>query len=162
EFSQLGQVTVRTLRHYDELDLLKPAYINPESDYRYYTIEQLPTLHRIIALKEMGLPLGQIRSLLADAVSAETLRGPLEEREQALERQVASERRRLARVSGRLRLIEQEGALSPYEFVLKSAPAQTVATIRQVVPHVSQMKEYRCDEFDLIYSWLQRVAPKQI
>ena len=60
EFSQLGQVSVRTLRLYDELGLLRPVYINPDSEYRYYSIEQLPTLHRIVALKELGLPLGQI------------------------------------------------------------------------------------------------------
>jgi DNA-binding transcriptional MerR regulator len=161
EFSQLGQVTVRALRHYDELDLLKPAYINPESDYRYYTIEQLPALHRIVALKEMGLPLSQIRELLAGAVSTDTLRGLLQERERSIERQIAAERQRLARVAGRLRLIEQEGAVSPYEVALKRIPEQTVATIRQIVPHVSQMKEYRCDEFDLIYAWLQGVTAER-
>ncbi len=42
EFSQMAQVTIRTLRHYDELGLLKPVHIDRFTDYRYYTIEQLP------------------------------------------------------------------------------------------------------------------------
>ena len=60
EFSQLSQVTIKTLHHYDAIGLLKPAYIDPASGYRYYSLDQLPRLHRIIALKDMGLSLEQI------------------------------------------------------------------------------------------------------
>jgi DNA-binding transcriptional MerR regulator len=155
EFSQLGQVTVRTLRHYDELGLLKPAYIAPESEYRYYTLEQLPALHRIVALKELGLPLGEISALLAGPVPRERMRALLREREATIERQIAEEHQRLARVAARLRQIEEDGGVSPYEVAIRAVPAQAVATIRQLVPHVSQMKEYRCDEFDMVYAWLR-------
>ncbi|CAM4353194.1 MerR family transcriptional regulator [Paenibacillus sp. MB22_1] len=51
EFSKLSQVPVKTLRFYDQLDLLKPAYKDQQSGYRYYTSEQLLVLHRILALK---------------------------------------------------------------------------------------------------------------
>ena len=60
EFSQLSQVTVKTLHHYDEIGLLKPAHIDRFTNYRYYTVEQLPRIHRIMALKELGLSLEQI------------------------------------------------------------------------------------------------------
>jgi DNA-binding transcriptional MerR regulator len=154
EFSQLGQVTVRTLRHYDDLGLLKPARIDPGSDYRYYDLEQLPILHRIMAYKEMGLPLGTIRRLLAEPVAVEQMRRLLEERLAAISVQIAEEQQRLVRVAARLRLIEEEGALSPYEVTEKAVPAQTVATIRRTVPHISRMKEYRCAELEIIYAWL--------
>ena len=55
EFSRLSQVTIKTLHHYDELGLIKPAHTDPISNYRFYTVEQLPRIHRIMALKEMGL-----------------------------------------------------------------------------------------------------------
>jgi DNA-binding transcriptional MerR regulator len=154
-FSQLGQVSVRTLRHYDELGLLKPAFVAPESEYRYYALEQLPVLHRIVALKELGLPLGEISALLAGPVPLERMRALLREREAESERQIAEERQRLARVAARLRQIEEEGGVSPYEIALRAVPAQAVATIRRIVPHVSQMKAYRCDEFDTVYDWLR-------
>jgi DNA-binding transcriptional MerR regulator len=155
EFSQLGQVTVRTLRHYDELGLLKPAHIDPASEYRYYTLEQLPTLHRIVAWKEMGLPLGTIGALLVEPAPVEQMRRLLQERQSAITHQIAEEQQRLARIAARLRMIEEEGGVSPYEVALKEVPAQTIATIRQTVPHITQMKDYRCEELDFIYSWLR-------
>jgi DNA-binding transcriptional MerR regulator len=54
DFSRLGQVTVKTLRHYGQLGLLKPAWIDRYTGYRYYSLEQLPRLNRILALKELG------------------------------------------------------------------------------------------------------------
>jgi DNA-binding transcriptional MerR regulator len=60
EFAWLGQVTVETLRHYDRLGLLKPARLDRFTDYRYYALDQLPRLNRILALKGLGLTLEQI------------------------------------------------------------------------------------------------------
>ena len=50
EFSALAQVSIRTLRHYDEVGLLKPTHVEAQSGYRYYSVSQLPRLHRILAL----------------------------------------------------------------------------------------------------------------
>ncbi|MBO5653686.1 MAG: MerR family DNA-binding transcriptional regulator, partial [Clostridia bacterium] len=47
QFSKLGKITVKTLRYYDKIGLLKPAMIDSSSSYRYYTVEQLKTLHLI-------------------------------------------------------------------------------------------------------------------
>ena len=77
EFSRLSQVTIKTLHHYDELGLLKPARIDPTTNYRFYTVEQLPRIHRIMALKEMGLSLEQIGLLLEKDLSTEEMRGML-------------------------------------------------------------------------------------
>ena len=44
EFSRLGRVTVRALRHYEEIDLLAPEIVDRETGYRYYSASQLPTL----------------------------------------------------------------------------------------------------------------------
>lgn len=60
EFSKLTQVSVRMLRHYDEIGLLKPAEIDCFTDYRYYKEEQLPAMCRIKALKDMGFSLADI------------------------------------------------------------------------------------------------------
>ena len=55
EFSKLARVTARQLRYYDEYGMLQPAHIDAETGYRYYSATQLPRLHRILALKELGL-----------------------------------------------------------------------------------------------------------
>ena len=56
EFSKLSRVSVRMLRHYDEIGLLKPAEIDRFTDYRYYREDQLPIAGRIAALKDIVLP----------------------------------------------------------------------------------------------------------
>jgi DNA-binding transcriptional MerR regulator len=60
DFSSLAQVSIKTLRYYDERGLLSPAHIDPETGYRYYSASQLSQLHRILALKDFGFSLEQI------------------------------------------------------------------------------------------------------
>jgi DNA-binding transcriptional MerR regulator len=57
EFSKFSQVTVKTLRYYDQIGLLKPAEVDRFTGYRYYSVDQLPRLNRILALKDLGLSL---------------------------------------------------------------------------------------------------------
>ncbi len=54
DFAKHGRVSVRMLRHYDGIGLLRPAHVDPHSGYRSYTGEQLVRLNRVIALKELG------------------------------------------------------------------------------------------------------------
>ena len=63
EFSRLGRVTVRTLRHYGEIGLLKPEIIDRQTGYRYYSARQLQKLLAIVQLKELGFSLAEIRDL---------------------------------------------------------------------------------------------------
>lgn len=59
-FSKLSRVSIRMLRYYDEIGLLHPAYIDPESDYRYYREDQLPQIGWITALRDMGFSLADV------------------------------------------------------------------------------------------------------
>ncbi len=162
EFSQMAQVTIRTLRHYDELGLLKPVHIDRFTDYRYYTVEQLPQLNRILALKDLGFSLEQIARSLKDDVSPEQLRGMLRMKQAELEQQVEEEQIRLTRVAARLRQIEREGKQPEYEVVLKQGTAQTLLSIRQTVPNVAAMQRYRCSMYTDVYVWLDEQRVKSI
>lgn len=152
DFSQLGQVSTRMLRHYDKLGLLTPSHTDEWTGYRYYTIDQLPRLHRIIALKDMGLSLEQIGKLLAesDELPLAQLRGMLRMRQADLAQELQQKQMQLMQVEARLRQIEQEGRPSPYEVVVKSLPAQPIASMRQIVPTIAEVGYY-CD---LIYGRL--------
>jgi len=134
DFSKLAQVSVKALRHYDRLSLIKPAWVDRYTGYRYYMLDQLPRLNRILALKDLGFSLEQIGRLLKDNLSAAELRGMMRLKHGELARQLQAEQARLARIEARLRQIEQEGALPPYEVVLKSAPPQQVIGVREVLP----------------------------
>jgi predicted transcriptional regulator YdeE len=151
DFSKLAQISVKTLRYYGELGLLRPAWIDRFSGYRYYTAEQLPRLNRILALKELGFSLEQIQRLLQDDLPSSELRGMLRMKQAELERQVQAEQERLERLERRLRQIEQEGMLPAYEVILKSVPPMKVVGIRQVVPSFRQVSRL----FDELLSCLQ-------
>ena len=62
EFSKLSRVSVRMLRHYDEIGLLPPASIDSATGYRYYSEDQLPVAGRITALRDIGFGLGEIQA----------------------------------------------------------------------------------------------------
>ena len=65
EFARLGSVSVRTLRHYDEIGLLHPAKVGPGTGYRSYAADQFGQLNRIMALKGLGFSLEQTHKLIS-------------------------------------------------------------------------------------------------
>ena len=162
DFSQIGQVSVRMLRHYDELGLLKPAYVDRLTDYRYYSLEQLPKLNRLLALKDLGFSLVHIAELLNDDLPAPQLRGMFFMKRAEIEQQLQEGQARLARVEARLKQIEQEGRLSDYEVVLKKIEPMMIASARQVVPALLDMQQYRRMLFAEVYDWLAQSALKSV
>lgn len=154
DFSQLGQVSIRTLRLYDEMNLLKPAQIDKFTGYRYYTIEQLPRLNRILALKDLGLSLEQIGDLLKRDLPPDQLRGMLMLKQAEIEQQMQAMQTQMRRVEARLKQIECEGQPSPYEVVIKSVEAQTIISSRRLVPDLRLMVDYRCEMYQAVYYWL--------
>jgi DNA-binding transcriptional MerR regulator len=130
EFARAGGVTVRMLRHYDQLGLLTPAEVDPWSGRRRYDLSQLGKLHRIVTLKELGFTLGQVADLLAEGVGAGELRGMLRLRRTELLTQVNEVRHRLAQLDARLRLIESESEMTVTdEIVLKRAEPTRIAAV---------------------------------
>jgi len=161
DFSQLGQVSVRTLHHYDRRGLLKPAKTDDWTGYRFYSADQLPCLNRILALKDLGFSLDQIGRLLEDGVPAGQLRGMLTLKQAEIERQLAEGQTQLVRVEARLRQIEHEDEPSPYEIVLKRVAPRTIASVRGIVPTLEDMPTRRCDLYDELYATLaqRRLEP---
>ena len=155
EFSVLGRVSVRMLRHYEKLGLLVPAETDAYTSYRYYTLDQLPRLNRITALKQLGFSLEQVGEILANNPSAEEMRALLNDRRALLAAEIEQSSQRLEQVDVRLAQIEREGVPpEESEVVLKSLPAVTVASVRAVVPSVECMSDYCDDHFGRIAAWL--------
>lgn len=102
EFARHGRVSVRMLRHYDAIGLLRPACVDPGTGYRFYQAGQLAELNRIIALKNLGFTLQQVEAILAEKVSVAELRGMLRLRRAEIRAQIGAETTRLARVEARL------------------------------------------------------------
>jgi len=119
EFSRLSQVTVKTLHHYDELGLIKPAHIDPVTNYRFYEVEQLPRIHRIMALKEMGLSLEQIGLMLEKELPTDEIRGMLHFKQAEIQQEMREANRQLSMVEFRLRMIEAEINFPELDVVMK-------------------------------------------
>lgn len=130
DFARLAEVSMTTLRYYDEIGLLKPIQVDPETGYRFYTMDQLPRLHRILAFKELGLGLTQIVEILDEGISPEALQGMLRLRQAQLQQQIQAEEEQLARIEARLRSLEQGSGLPTYEVVLKTVKPITGVSLR--------------------------------
>ncbi|WP_331767412.1 MerR family transcriptional regulator [Embleya sp. NBC_00896] len=129
DFARHGRVSVRMLRHYDAIGLLRPAHVDPASGYRFYEAGQLAQLNRVVALKELGFTLQQVREILDQRVNLDELRGMLRLRRAELAAAMAADALRLARVEARLRTIESEGRVPSDDVVLKRIPAVRVAEL---------------------------------
>ncbi|MEW2432839.1 MerR family transcriptional regulator [Streptomyces caniferus] len=129
DFAQYGRVSARMLRHYDAIGLLRPARTDPVSGYRFYEAAQLARLNRIIALKELGFSLQQVRAILAEEVSVPELRGMLRLRRAELEAALTAAGARLAQVEARLRTIESEGRMSADDVVVKRTETVLLAEL---------------------------------
>jgi DNA-binding transcriptional MerR regulator len=138
EFARIGQVSIATLRHYDQYGLLKPNALDPDTGYRYYSLDQLPRLNRILALKELDFPLEQIARLLEENLSLEQLRGMFTLKQAQTQHMIDAEQARLTRIAAQLRQIEHEGKMPAYEVLLKQVDPLLVASIRDRIPIISE------------------------
>jgi effector-binding domain-containing protein len=139
DFSKLSQVSVKTLRYYDDMGLLHPVAVDPFTGYRYYSASQLPRLNRVLALKDLGLSLDQVAQVLDEGLSPAQLRGMLRLKQAEVRQQVDEDQARLVRIEARLRQIEREDHMPDYEIVLKTVEPQRVAAVRRVMPSYPAM-----------------------
>lgn len=127
-FSKMNQVTIKALRHYDEIGLLAPAFIEKFTGYRYYTSEQLPILHQILALREMGFTLDEIKQV-QDGVPEQVL---LQKKKLEIIKKIAADTLRLAQVESYL--AKNDESAGEYHIILKELPQVIVASMRTIIP----------------------------
>lgn len=162
DFSKLAHVSIKTLHHYGELGLLKPVHIDRFSGYRYYGLEQLATLNRILALKDLGLTLEQVAQLLHDDISPAEMRGMLRLKRMELATRVEEEQSRLARVEARLRQLEREGQSMHADVALKQVPAQTILTAQVVAANEELLQPARQSLVAILQNQLERAQLKPV
>ena len=63
-FATIAHLSVKTLRHYQQVGLLEPAEIDPSTEYRYYTLDQLPSARLIRRLRDLRMPVADVRAVL--------------------------------------------------------------------------------------------------
>lgn len=109
EFSRLSKVTLKTLRYYDQIGILKPRKVDHDTGYRYYSADQLLELNRILIYKELGFTLPQITQLLHEDITLENIQGMFKLKKSEIQQLIDTEQAKLARIEERMQLIEREG-----------------------------------------------------
>jgi methanogenic corrinoid protein MtbC1 len=109
DFSRISGVSIKTLRNYDKIGLLKPNKVDQSTGYRYYAADQLVRLNSIVVLRNLGLSLGEIRSFLNGHASPDHVSHMLHVKRVEIQQQLLIEKRRLGQVEDWLRQIERDG-----------------------------------------------------
>ena len=128
EFSRLSRISVRMLRHYDQVGLLKPAEQDAQTGYRRYAVSQLAEANRITVLRDLGFPIREI-GRLAHADDGELARA-LDDRARELEEGIGREQRRLADLRRFRQEVEAGGAAVSCQVTLVSVPPYQVVALR--------------------------------
>ena len=152
EFSKISRVSKRLLHYFDESGLLKPARIDPQTGYRYYSASQLPRLNRILALRDLGLTLDHIAVMLQADVSDEEIHGMLLMKKAELEQTLQEDMHRLGRIEARIQ--QNQMADDALDVVIKSIPAQLFLSIRAILPSPEEMIQ--------LVQYVQRVLPSRV
>ncbi|MGM0238465.1 MerR family transcriptional regulator [Enterococcus sp. AZ103] len=136
QFSKLSGTSSRMLRHYEKMDLLKPAKIDPDNNYRYYQAEQLTTVNKIKKLQSFGFSLTLIKEILNQENPVD-LEKYLYTRQQELAEELAvitQQKDSLAQIQAEL---DDRQNLLDYHVVLKELPSRKVMSIRKVIADAS-------------------------
>ena len=133
DFSKLSRVSVRMLRHYDDIGLLKPAQTDAFTGYRYYREEQLLVIGRITALKDMGFSLADIVRILEIYEDRDQLDAFLRAREEELTRLSKETEYRLTLLETARNRLRKEQHMN-YDVTVRTIPERYAATVRMVVP----------------------------
>ena len=136
QMSKICAVSVKTLRHYDKIGLLKPRRTDPENGYRYYEEEQIETMLLIGRLKRYGFSLEDVR-LLLECKDERVLFSRLQKQKEKLKLQKQDMELVIGELSAHLRNFERTGDImgyqKGYEIAVVTAPDQWVLASRQMM-----------------------------
>ena len=136
EFSKMMQVTVKTLRHYEQMGLLLPAEVDEWTGYRYYTLEQMQRLNGILKLKDMGFALDEIK-LLYDNDTHKPSMAQLKAKIAECERNIVLLKRRRKHL---LDMVDSRKNIRNMEkFSIQTLPAIIIASHRSVIESYEQL-----------------------
>ncbi len=133
-FSRLVRLSVRSLRRYDALGLLRPTYVDPATGYRRYTLEQVRDAETIRLLRELGVPLAVVGEILGDRADREAVLARLETHLARLEADMQVQRERVRRLQT---LVTQDDPFPAQLVIEQRLSPQPVAAIRFRTSHRS-------------------------
>ena len=129
-FSKLSGLSIETLYYYEKIGLLKPFYIDAETNYRYYASEQLATVNKILVFKDTGFSLQQIADVINQDPSPDELVTLLDNKVKELEEKIVKEQQHLKRVKTAIQLFKDRCIHQFDEISVKRVNPLLVASLR--------------------------------
>ena len=155
EFASLMKVTVKTLHHYDKINLLKPVQIDPVTGYRRYDSEQFSTIIQIRKYRALGFTLPAIRQLLSQDAGGFKERGLLERQRHKLMQSIGQELAKVREISTLLGDVEQ---YLEYSMPLSTLLAQTYPDMMMLESCMQLPPPFECSARDLVMGHSQLTA----
>ncbi|MEG0958025.1 MAG: MerR family transcriptional regulator [Erysipelotrichaceae bacterium] len=131
ETAMIHGISKQTLIYYDQISLLKPHHYDPYNHYRYYTMEEFATLDIILLLKEIGVPLNQIKSYLNHRNVKQSI-DLFKQQEAKLEKKIRSLKHLQAKINNKLRVFQ--------DYNESSQEVDVVFLRHQPLQHIIEMK----------------------
>lgn len=138
DFSKLSRISIRMLRHYNEIGLLVPENVDDFTGYRYYSEAQLPIANRITALKDMGFSLAVIGEILSQYSDPDRLKIYLEIKKTEVAEEKNSLEKQLLLLETTLNRLGKGDNNMKYNVTLKNMPKRYVASVRKIIPSYDQ------------------------
>ncbi|MGN1098331.1 MAG: MerR family transcriptional regulator, partial [Clostridia bacterium] len=155
QFSKVCMVTVKTLRHYDKLGLIKPVHTDKFTNYRYYDESQLPLMLNIVRFKRYGFSLEEIKYLLSETDKS-ALISKLRDQASKLEAQRAETDSVIKELNRHLHEFERTGEIMSYHNNYKITLEQA-----EKLPIISSRQVMSIDDFCKYYGLLFERAAKE-
>lgn len=138
DFSKLSRISIRMLRHYDELGLLVPKHTDDFTGYRYYAEDQLTIAGRIVALRDMGFGLVAIGEILHSYDNPQALAEFLAVKQAEVRAEAEAVSHRLLLLDTAINRLRKDETAMNYNVIVKTMPERYVASVRKVIPAYDQ------------------------
>lgn len=139
EISKLFHMNIRTLRYYDDIGILKPALVNPETNYRYYSTEQFERLNAIRYLRALDVPLAKIAEFFEEKDVDTMLSLFIEQREDVRQRKLQLERIE-SKITNRIEQIESAVSADFGRITVKSLPPRRIVLLEKSFTYADDLE----------------------
>lgn len=157
----MTRVSIRMLRYYDEIEIFKPASIDSATGYRTYSVEQIPLLHKILFLRDVGFNVAEIAAAL-NHWENDSITRHLKTKQREIESSIQHQQERLVKIGIALQEIEEEKTSINCNVILKSIPAYKVLSLRKTISDYFAEAELWQEMYDFIEQEGLDISPNNL
>lgn len=133
QFSKLTQVSIRMLRYYDEIGLLKPANVDPFTGYRMYSADQIPLLQKIILLRDSKFKISEIKDIILKHEEINIIE-ILEKKKLSIQKEIDIEKQRIIKIDNAINEIENNNFNIHCNINFKKVDKILILSVRDIIP----------------------------